>query len=52
MNYYAHTIENEKRQTIFAFRCFPHELLTALEFAERNGGQPHRLDDLAEIQID
>ena len=52
MKYYAHTKANCQGETQFTFQKFPAERLTAREFAARNGGHRHRLEDLAEIQPD
>ena len=50
MKFYAHTTENAEGKTLFSFNRFPGERLTAHEFAQRNGGHRHRLEDLAETQ--
>jgi CRISPR-associated endonuclease Cas3-HD len=52
MKFYAHTAENREGRTLFTFKRFPGERLTAQEFAQKNGGRRHRLEDLTEIQPD
>jgi len=52
MKFYAHTTANSEGQTLFSFERFPGERLTAHEFAERNSGRRHRLEDLADSQPD
>lgn len=47
MKYYAHTKQDSEGRTLYTFKSFPGEQLTARQFAERNGGQKHGLDDLA-----
>lgn len=52
MEYYAHTAQNARGETLFTFKRFGGERLTAREFAGRNGGRRYEFQDLAEIQAD
>lgn len=52
MRFYAHTVENREGRTIFTFKRFSGERLSAQEFAESNGGHRHCLEDLTDNQPD
>ncbi|MDX2110831.1 MAG: CRISPR-associated helicase Cas3' [Verrucomicrobiota bacterium] len=44
VNYYAHTVENQEHQTLYRFRQYPLELLTAAEFRLREHRHHNRAD--------